>query len=328
MDAEGLIKSALRFIGVLASGEEPSDAELDDGLVVLNQMILNWSAQGLPIYQITRATQTLNGAATYTLSTRPVKIKAASVIVTSGVNTPMLVANPLQWAEYAEKGYTADRSEILFYEDGYPLGKIHVAPLVSGTIEVIGEKAIGGGTMMVRDTITANAAASYTIGAGGTVDVERFVRIHSASILASSTVAQEAKIVTAEGYAAYPRRGAGKFADVLYWDAALSGNSYMLAPNPAAGTLEIFVYNALGTLAALDTTVTLPPGYELALRNALGVLLAPEYGRPVDATTAQLAEDAKMSIFGLNSSVLGPPQPATAASAPPPPPPVPPQPQE
>ncbi len=54
MTANDLISSALRLIGVLASGETPSAAEASDGLTILNQMLDSWNAERLAIFSVQR----------------------------------------------------------------------------------------------------------------------------------------------------------------------------------------------------------------------------------------------------------------------------------
>lgn len=313
MTAQELINQALRTIGALASGESPSAEESNDALAALNQLIASWSAQALPIYQITRSAIALTGAASYTLATRPVKIKAAAISTTATMSLPLKIATPPEWAEYMDKASTADFGELLFYEDGYPLGRIHIAPIRAsgGSLELISERVIGQGVMTVREVFNLTGAASYTIGVGGTFPTERPTKITGAAIQAGSIVTRDLTLVTAEQWAAYPRKGvAGTFAQVLYHDGGFPTATVWLAPKPAAGTLELYTYERLTAIASLSTVISFPDGYERALSAALGVELAPEYGRPVDGALQQKAEDAKTSIFGLNAAVLGRPEPA------------------
>lgn len=95
---------------------------------------------------------------------------------------------------------------------------------------------------------------------------------------------------------------------MLYYDGNVAAPTIYVAPAPAAGTLELYTYEALATLANLSANIAFPDGYERALSAALAVELAPEYGRSLEGA-AQKAEDAETSIFGLNAALFGPPQP-------------------
>jgi hypothetical protein len=323
--AQELINSSLRAIGVIASGETPSVDESADALVALNDLIESWTAQALPIFQITRSTVALTGAENYTLVTRPVKIKAATVTSTTTQDVPLQITDAAGWSGFQDKAGTADFAKVLWYEHGHPLGQLHLAPKSNGTLNLISEKPIGAGVMEVRETLSLTGAASYTVGVGGTLATERPVRVVGASIAAGSTMARDCRIVSAEEWASFPLRGAGgTFAEVLYCDGAYPSSTIRLGPKPASGgTLELYTYEALSTFSSPSESVTLPPGYERALRLALAVELGPEFGVPLTKALLDLATDAKMSIQGLNAAVLGvpggvnpaPPAPAPAAPA-------------
>jgi hypothetical protein len=305
-----LIDAALRDIGALASGESPNAQESADALLALNQLLMSWNAQALPIFKVTRTAITLNGAASYALGTRPVKIKAASCVVSSSLNVPLNIATAAEWAAYAERG-SGDFGDQLFYEDGYPLGKIHIAPRATGTLELITDKAIEGGVIGQRESFAVNGAASYTIGVGGTFATERPVKIKGASILAGGSRAKDVAILSAEGWAQWEKRGVeGSFVRALFCDYGFPTATVYVGPK-GSGSLELFTLERLAAFSGLaqDISTLLPDGYERALRAGLAFELGPEYGRQVDK---DLVEDAKMSIFGLNKNILGEATPAIA----------------
>jgi hypothetical protein len=129
MTAQELINKALQTIGVISSGESPSTEESNDGLVTLNGLLASWSAQALPIYQIVRETVSMTGAGSYTLVTRPVKIKSA-VFVNDGVETPYALVGAEDWASYT-------RNRVLYHDGGYPTGIIRLRPdPTAGTLEL------------------------------------------------------------------------------------------------------------------------------------------------------------------------------------------------
>lgn len=214
MTAQQLINQALRRIGELASGESPSTEESDDGLVALNQILANWSAQQVPVIGISRRTFTLTGAALYTIGsggtinvTRPLRIKSA-LVSANGIETDFEVVSAEVWAQ-------AKQNRALFYDGAYPLGTIR------------------------------------------------------------------------------------------------------LRPAPSGGTLELYNYEPISSLASLATAIDLPPGYERALVYALAMDLAPEYGRQIPPEVAAVAQEAMGAIASLNKQVLAeptpPPPPAQAA---------------
>lgn len=72
-------------------------------------------------------------------------------------------------------------------------------------------------------------------------------------------------------------------------------------PKPAsAGLLSVYSERALESLGDLDSDVILPAGYEQAIVYGLAIQLAPEYGRPVTAEIATIANDSKANIKRSN----------------------------
>lgn len=59
MTARDMVTQALREIGVLASGENPSADELGDGILRLNSLLKAWAAKGLNLWRDTEATVTV-----------------------------------------------------------------------------------------------------------------------------------------------------------------------------------------------------------------------------------------------------------------------------
>jgi hypothetical protein len=138
LTAADLINSALLQLGVLSSGQSAATQETADCLLALNELLASWSAQALPIYQITRESLTLSGAASYTIGTgqtwntaRPVKIKAASVVA-SNIRVPVKVVDAEEWAAVIDTGGTGTFAQVLFYDDGYPTGTVYLLPKPAG----------------------------------------------------------------------------------------------------------------------------------------------------------------------------------------------------
>jgi len=127
---QDLINSALRLIRVLDSGETPTATESNDALTALNQMISNWSAAGVPIYQESKDTITLTGAANYPLVTRPIKITSAQVSF-AGISFPVGIVTSQQWTQPKDRTATSKFAKELYWDGGYPNGMVWLWPLVA-----------------------------------------------------------------------------------------------------------------------------------------------------------------------------------------------------
>jgi len=127
--AETIIKSAMRAIGALAPGETPTSDELTDGLEALKFMLRSWGSQNLYIHFTTQENFPLTGATYYTIgtggtfnTTRPTFIRGAYL------DDKDSRYDILTEAQYRNNEYG------LWYSPEYPLGKIYIYPLDTGTL--------------------------------------------------------------------------------------------------------------------------------------------------------------------------------------------------
>lgn len=136
MTVRDLIKSSLRIIGAIASGETPSADETADALSTLNGILGSWSNQSLLIPSKAREVFSLvAGTQSYSIgplgtfnTTRPIKILGAALIpVGQDFETVVDVITQQQWAEIANKNLSGNPSSI-YPEGTYPLETINVYP--------------------------------------------------------------------------------------------------------------------------------------------------------------------------------------------------------
>lgn len=129
MTGQELINSSLRLLGVLGQGESPSASESSDALVALNHLIRAWSAQQLPIFQVSRQTIPLTGVEQYNIPIRPMRIKSAAIL-NGGVTMPLRMATAELWADGSQS--------MLVLPDGlFPTGTVRIRPAAtSGTLEL------------------------------------------------------------------------------------------------------------------------------------------------------------------------------------------------
>lgn len=165
---------------------------------------------------------------------------------------------------------------------------------------------------LTRQTVPLTGLAEYALAT-------RPTKIRSAAVIAAGGAAQEVQPTTAEQWSAIRDKSrTGLFADLFLYDGAFSSGTIRLWPAPATGgTLELWTLAPLAAFASLSATISLPPGYEHALRFALAEVLAPEYGAPLSPDIAKGAAEAKGAIARLNAEVLGgAPLPAPAPAPP------------
>lgn len=139
VSATDLIASAMRNCGVLESGEQPTGAELNDGLVTLNQMMDAWSIERLMVFTVQRngPYALTSGQAAYTLGPapagpllynltqeRPSKIQSVSIInqpnSVQPLELPIEVLDEYGWASIPVKNIGSAIPNKVWDDGGMP----------------------------------------------------------------------------------------------------------------------------------------------------------------------------------------------------------------
>lgn len=142
--------------------------------------------------------------------------------------------------------------------------------------------------------------SSYTIGPGGAFDTTRpirtgsaFVRVSGSDFPVTEWGLDEYNAVAVKTVGGIPQR-------YVYLNEYPLGQ-IILYPVPAvASTLFISIDKLLTFPVALATVLAYPPGYERALRYALAVNLAPEYGVVPPPAVAAIATASKADLKRAN----------------------------
>lgn len=157
-----LVKSSLRLIGALASGENPTPEELDDALLVLNDLYENWSTEKLSVWGAANQTFALvPGQATYTIgtggnfnTTRPVSIDD-SYTTFSGIDTPVRSIGQEEYNMVPLKTMQQPVVEQLLYVNDFPLGRITMWPVPSTAATItLSIGRVLGSSILATDTLT------------------------------------------------------------------------------------------------------------------------------------------------------------------------------
>lgn len=134
-----IITDALVKLGIYAPTETPTAADVNQGLVSLNDMLDQWADEYLYVTQSVATVITLvNGTSSYTIGpggvinqARPQQITAgpgvANATITA-VTTPIDVVTGLEWRNIYSVAPGSGTPNILYYDPQYPLGILHLAP--------------------------------------------------------------------------------------------------------------------------------------------------------------------------------------------------------
>ena len=160
---QNICDEALRLIKVLRANQSfatqvqggntvPGSQEYQICLDALNQVIDGFSVDGATIYQTVHETFNLTGAASYTwgpggaiTSSRPEKIRAASVVTTDG-SMPVQIVSPERFETIIDRTVTGNYADYLVCDYAYPQVNITLWPAAAngGTLNLWSYKALTG----------------------------------------------------------------------------------------------------------------------------------------------------------------------------------------
>lgn len=163
---------------------------------------------------------------------------------------------------------------------------------------------------ITRSTWVITTAASYTVGTGGTVNIPRPVGPQAIPNIGfqdtSSSPVLERLIgppLTEDAYAAIPQKTLTAPMPIYwYYNPTYPLGALKPFPVPTSTTLQGVIYaeTPVAQLAALSTTISLPPGYQRFLTSNLAVELAPEFGVQASPALVASAIESKADIKRAN----------------------------
>jgi hypothetical protein len=149
-----------------------------------------------------------------------------------------------------------------------------------------------------RTHALTTGVATYSIGPGGTIDVDRPVRIEWAFTRDSQHYDRPMNIVPDQVFASITRKDQGNnFPTVLYYAPGFPLGSIRIWEHPSANlVMHLGCWVTLSEFADLNSSVTLPPGYEQAIVLSMAELLSPEYGKEPSGSLVRMAAKARANI--------------------------------
>ena len=139
------INGALRLIGQLAEGEEPSAATANDALAALNQMIDSWNTERLSVFSTQDqvfswlpnfATRTLGPTGDF-VGNRPILIDDSTYFrdPSSNISFGIKLVNQQQYNGIAVKTVTSTYPQVMFVNMTYPDITMTVYPVPTKVLE-------------------------------------------------------------------------------------------------------------------------------------------------------------------------------------------------
>jgi hypothetical protein len=293
-----IISRALKDIGALEAGETPTADATQDAFDMLNDMLAQWSNENMMVfYKSEIIFQTVQNTVQYTLG--PGGSVGATFTGSISGTTLTVPAN----------GVTAG---------GINMGMTLSGSGITAGTTIVGFNTGAGGNVNEGGTYTvtpSQTAASTTI----TAYYQRPLTIESAFVRVAT---QQGGSSVAGGYLDYPvailsleeyeslgiKQLNGPWAKMVYYQPSETLGTLYVFPNPANGELHLFASTIFRTFQNYYETISLPEGYNMAMRWCLAERLMPMYGK-ANATQITLinsfSAQAKATIKRTN---MKPPQ--------------------
>src|SRR3990167_5156917 len=139
-----IVDRALRLVGAIASGEDPTVDESADALVALNHLLQSWQAEKLGFYTYTDTANTASAAdysytvgpsGNFALTPRPGKIENAYARV-SDIDYIIEIVSEQRWNAIPNKTDTGEIPQFAYYEPTLPTGTLLVYPVPSASVSI------------------------------------------------------------------------------------------------------------------------------------------------------------------------------------------------
>jgi hypothetical protein len=154
----------------------------------------------------------------------------------------------------------------------------------------------------VRESLSLTASdGSYTMGSSGDLNTTRPVAIEQAAI-SDGTAETPVRLLSLAEWQSIGTKDVDGLPDSLFDDGGYPLRTLRLYPRPGSSSYSLVLWSLkpLTSISTLDTSISLPPGYEDALVYNLALRLAPEYGKQASVELVQAAIDSKADLKRAN----------------------------
>lgn len=162
----------------------------------------------------------------------------------------------------------------------------------------------------------SSGTMTYTWATGGTFNSARPVKVTGATAVSGSfTRALEVlPMHEARKRTNNPDGATVVLPSVLGWDQGFASMNILIFPPPSSspGTLTVNSIKPITEPSSVGDSITLPPGWELALRANLAAWASQEWRGTISEGLAALAQTSKAALAQVNEELLAAPQQAVA----------------
>ncbi len=289
-----LVTRSLKDIGAYAPGEpiDPSDA--NDAFDMLNNMLDTWSNATMMVPYITEIIWTLTGGNQfYTIG------NGGTV---GGSFTGSIAPGPNGTGILTVSAITSGNIALGMYIGGAAAGT-QITKFLTGTGGDSASESEGTYEVNISQTVASGPLTSY---------YQRPLKINGGFVRVA-TLDYPIQMLNIEQYQLIGLKILnGPWPKFVYYQPASPLGNITVWPVPSSGEMHLFAETVLGRFNSLSDTVSLPQGYDMAIRWCLAELLLPMFGKTTDQTLVSLIREyAKSSKAWVKRTNMAPQASAT-----------------
>lgn len=279
--AQAMLNTALRQLGVIASGDTPTAEEYNDCLDVMNNIIETWQADERAFFSQNDATFAI------TTSTGQYAVGDATVSIT-GITRSGTTATAT----------TAVRHSLESGNKVTVAGAVETDYNITATVTVTGPYTF---TYTIANSPTSPATGTMSL-TNANFNVARPVELLGAFTRASG-VDTPLGIITERYWdsLADKARTSSLASKILYRPNYPFGQILMYPVPTAAATLHAKTRNTLYPYTSLTQDQAMPPGYRRALELATSIDAAPQFGSRVQPESLIAVTNSYKTLWELNT---------------------------
>lgn len=154
-----------------------------------------------------------------------------------------------------------------------------------------------------QETIAVTGAASYTIGTGGDLNVERPVSVDGLfwRLLGVDTPLNQ--LHSFEDYQDIGVKDLQGTPEGYYYRPAYPTGQLFVYPIPTEGTLYLTLKQPMPVYTTINDSISLPSEYEGAIRWNLAEMLCATFGMPITVEIAKFAKQTRRALKILNTEL-------------------------
>ena len=295
-----IISRALKDIGALEAGETPTPDAAQDAFDMLNDMIDQWSNENMMVFNVTEIIfPVVPGQVQYTIGPNPSTQNFIGASFTGSISGNILTVTGINSGAVAQ-GQTLSGTGIL------PGTKItQFLTGAGGNVNEVGTYLLNLNQSVASTTITAYYQKPLNIDSA-------FVRINTTSNgqpILNGGLDYPISVLALQDYEMIGLKTLnGPWPKAIYFNPGEDSGNLFVWPNPAQGEMHLFANTLFSRYDSINSVVSLPQGYSMALRWCLAERLMPMYGKASQTQIAMITKFAAQAKATLKRTNMSPNQ--------------------